>query len=69
MAVVLTGLGITSLSMAPVAVPAVRYAVKVHTFAQTQAVARAALAADDAPGARAAALAALAPGVADALGL
>jgi phosphotransferase system enzyme I (PtsI) len=69
MAVVLAGLGITSLSMAPVAVPAVRYAVKAHTLDQARAVGQAALAADDAPGARAAALAALAPGVADALGL
>ncbi len=69
MAVVLTGLGITSLSMAPVAVPAVRFAVKAHTLAQARTVAQAALAADDAPGARRAALAALAPGVAEALGL
>jgi phosphotransferase system enzyme I (PtsI) len=69
MAVVLTGLGITSLSMAPSAVPAVRYAVKAHTLDQARAVARAALAADDAPGARAAALAALHPGIAETLGL
>lgn len=69
MAVVLVGLGITSLSMAVSAVPAVRFAVRGHTLAQAQAVAQAALAADDAPGARAAALAAAAPEVASTLGL
>ncbi|PJI94855.1 phosphoenolpyruvate--protein phosphotransferase [Luteimicrobium subarcticum] len=69
MAVVLTGLGITSLSMAASAVPAVRFAVKSHTLEQAQAVAAAALACDEAPDARAAAVAALVPGVADTLGL
>lgn len=69
MAVVLTGLGVTSLSMAPAAVPMVRYAVAQHTRAQARAVADAALAADSADGARAAAVAALQPGVAQVLGV
>ncbi|GAA3814372.1 putative PEP-binding protein [Cellulomonas soli] len=57
MALVLTGLGITSLSMSPAAVPAARYAVRRHTLAQCRAIADAALAAGSAPEARAAALA------------
>lgn len=69
MAVVLTGLGVTSLSMSAGAVPLVRYAVSQHTLAQAEAVARAALAADSAEAARAAAVAALAPEVAATLGL
>ena len=69
MAVVLTGLGVTSLSMSAGAVPLVRYAVAQHTLAQAEAVARAALAADSAEAARAAAVAALAPEVAATLGL
>lgn len=69
MAVVLAGLGVTSLSMSPSAVPIVRYAVAQHTRAQAQAVARAALAARSAEAARAAAVAALRPEVAEVLGL
>lgn len=69
MAVVLTGLGVTSLSMSAGAVPLVRYAVAQHSLAQAEAVAQAALAADSAEAARAAAIAALAPGVAATLGL
>lgn len=44
MALVLTGLGITSLSMSPSALPAVRFALRRHTLAQCQAMAAAALA-------------------------
>lgn len=69
MAVVLTGLGVTSLSMSAGAVPMVRYAVAQHTLAQAEAVAQAALAADSADDARAAAIAALVPEVAATLGL
>lgn len=60
LAVVLVGLGLTSLSMSPAAFPDVRAALEVHTLASTQAAARAALATVDAAGARAAAQAALA---------
>ncbi|WP_448630824.1 putative PEP-binding protein [Cellulomonas soli] len=69
MALVLTGLGITSLSMAPAAVPAARFAVRRHTLAQCQGIAAAALAAGSAPEARAAALALTAPEVRTALHL
>jgi phosphotransferase system enzyme I (PtsI) len=52
LAVVLTGLGITSLSMSPRSVPAVREALAAHTLADCQAIAKAALAAEDPAGAR-----------------
>jgi phosphoenolpyruvate-protein phosphotransferase (PTS system enzyme I) len=58
MALVLTGLGVTSLSMSRAAVPAVRYAIKRHTLAQCEAISQAALKADSAQGARSAALSA-----------
>ncbi|WP_265520693.1 phosphoenolpyruvate--protein phosphotransferase [Oerskovia flava] len=69
MAVVLAGLGITSLSMSPAAVPAVRYALAQHTTEQATAIAVAARAAPDAPAARAAALALLDPTVVEVLAL
>jgi phosphotransferase system enzyme I (PtsI) len=53
--VVLTGLGITSLSMAPRSIPAVREALAARTLAECERLAAAALAAPDAPAARAAA--------------
>jgi phosphotransferase system enzyme I (PtsI) len=56
LAVVLTGLGITSLSMAARSIPAVREALAARTLADCQAAARAALAAQDAAAARAAVL-------------
>lgn len=52
MALALVGMGVTSLSMAPAALPAVRYALRSHTLAQCRAIARAALAAPDAATAR-----------------
>jgi phosphotransferase system enzyme I (PtsI) len=52
MALVLTGLGITSLSMSPTSTPTVRYALRQHTLVQCQAMAAAALAAPDAVHAR-----------------
>jgi phosphotransferase system enzyme I (PtsI) len=54
LALVLVGLGITSLSMAPNGVPAVRYALARTTSAQCEQMAAAARAAIDAAGARAA---------------
>lgn len=57
MALVLVGLGVTSLSMAPGAVPAVRHAVRRHTLPRCEQIAAAALAARSATAARAAALA------------
>jgi len=56
LAVVLTGLGITSLSMAARSIPAVREALATRTLADCRAAARAALAAPDAAAARAAVL-------------
>lgn len=47
MALVLTGLGVTSLSMALGSLPAVRYALRQHTLAQCRAMAEAALTAAD----------------------
>jgi len=52
LAVVLVGLGVTSLSMAPRSIPAVRGALAAHTLEQSQRLAAAALAAPDAAGAR-----------------
>jgi phosphotransferase system enzyme I (PtsI) len=47
LAPVLVGLGVTSLSMAPVGLPAVRSALAAHTLAECRDLAAAALAADD----------------------
>ena len=58
LAVVLVGLGATSLSMAPTALADVRATLLQHTLDDAKAVAEAALAANDAAGARAAAQAA-----------
>ncbi|MFV0252751.1 MAG: phosphoenolpyruvate--protein phosphotransferase [Beutenbergiaceae bacterium] len=52
MALVLTGMGATSLSMAPAAVPAVRFAIAHHSRQQCQRLAQAALAAPAAQQAR-----------------
>lgn len=52
MALVLAGLGITSLSMAAVRVPAARYALRAHTLADCRAMADAALGAADAAAGR-----------------
>ncbi|WP_018653418.1 phosphoenolpyruvate--protein phosphotransferase [Actinomadura flavalba] len=60
LACVLTGLGVTSLSMAPAALPAVRAALAAHTLAQCRAAADAARAATTATAARKAARKALA---------
>ena len=54
MALVLAGLGITSLSMAAVRVPAVRYALRAHTLDECRTMAAAALGATDAAAGRAA---------------
>lgn len=54
MALVLMGLGITSLSMSLGSVPAVRYALRRHTLAQCEVMAQAALAAPSAAAGRAA---------------
>lgn len=56
LALVLVGLGVSSLSMSPSRVPAVRVALALHTREQCKAIASAAVGADSAPGARAAAL-------------
>ncbi|HEY3438145.1 MAG TPA: putative PEP-binding protein [Actinotalea sp.] len=63
MALVLVGLGVTSLSMAPAAVPAVRFVVRRHSSAQCRAIAAAALGCDRAVASRAAALALVEPEV------
>ena len=67
MALVLAGLGVTSLSMAPARVALVRYALSRHTFAQCQRLAHLAREARTAADARAAVLAAAAPDVASVL--
>jgi phosphotransferase system enzyme I (PtsI) len=54
-AVVLAGMGVTSLSMAPPAIPAVRAALAAHTLDECRALAQAVLAASDPATARAAA--------------
>jgi phosphotransferase system enzyme I (PtsI) len=54
MALVLTGLGVTSLSMSPAALPAVRFALRRHTLAHCHAMADAALGAADPAAGRAA---------------
>lgn len=55
MALALAGMGVTSLSMAAPAIPAVRYALRTHTADQCRTIADAALAASDAHAARQAA--------------
>ena len=67
LSLVLVGLGVTSLSMAPGALPAVRFALGAHTLAECQELARLALAADDAVQAKAAVRSAAAPDVVAAL--
>jgi phosphotransferase system enzyme I (PtsI) len=67
MALVLAGLGITSLSMAAVRVPAVRYALRAHSLEQCRAMAAAALDAPDAVAGRAAVRALVEPDVAQTL--
>ncbi|MGV8976723.1 MAG: phosphoenolpyruvate--protein phosphotransferase [Cellulomonas sp.] len=57
LALVLAGLGVTTLSMSASAVPAVRFSLRRHSTPQLQGIAAAARAAGSAPGARAAALA------------
>ncbi|MDR0959655.1 MAG: phosphoenolpyruvate--protein phosphotransferase [Propionibacteriaceae bacterium] len=69
MALVLAGFGITSLSMSPPALPAVRFALRRHTLDQCKAMAAAAYDATSAEEARAAALALVDPAVAAQLGL
>ncbi|MDN5559641.1 MAG: phosphoenolpyruvate--protein phosphotransferase, partial [Ruaniaceae bacterium] len=64
MALVLVGLGVTSLSMAPGLLPAVRASLAVHTLEECRAIAAAALAARTAADAREAALALARPEVA-----
>ncbi|MCC2335901.1 phosphoenolpyruvate--protein phosphotransferase [Cellulomonas wangsupingiae] len=69
MALVLVGLGVTSLSMAPGALPAARYAVRRHTSARCGQIAAAALDARTAREARAAATALVDPEVRTTLAL
>ncbi|VXC02300.1 Phosphoenolpyruvate-protein phosphotransferase [Microbacterium sp. 8M] len=69
MALVLTGLGATSLSMSPAAIPAARFALAAHSRARCQQIAAAALDAATATEARAAAVALCDPEVALALSL
>ncbi|WP_273653938.1 phosphoenolpyruvate--protein phosphotransferase [Cellulomonas fimi] len=69
LALVLVGLGVTSLSMSAGAVPAVRYALRHHTGAQCATMAAAALAAESAETARAAVVAMLVPEVRATLGV
>jgi phosphotransferase system enzyme I (PtsI) len=61
LAVVLVGLGATSLSMAPTALADVRASLATHTLEDAQRIAEAALAADDAASARDAAMSAAIP--------
>ncbi len=65
LALVLAGLGVSSLSMAPGKVPAVRTALGLHTLTQCQQMAAAARAATDAAGAKAAVLKMADPVLAD----
>lgn len=69
MALVLTGLGITSLSMSTGALPSVRFAVRQHTLAQCEAIAEAALSARGAIDGRAAAVELMTPEAREGLGL
>jgi phosphotransferase system enzyme I (PtsI) len=68
-ALVLTGLGVTSLSMSPAAVPAVQFALSRHTLAQCREIAAAARTARTASEARAAALDRVDPQVREVLAL
>ena len=67
LALVLVGMGVTSLSMAPSKIPAVRAALRMHDLETCKEMATRALAARTADDARAAALAAGAPGLRDLL--
>lgn len=67
MALVLTGLGITSLSMSLGSIPAVRFSLRRHTFAQCEAIAQAALAGNSPEESRANVIELLAPEVKAAL--
>lgn len=69
MALLLAGLGITSLSMSPAAVPAVRFALRSHDMATCRAIGEAARRALTAGAARAAALALVDPQVREVLAL
>ena len=69
MALVLHGLGVTSLSMSVSSVPVVRFALRQHTADQCRMIAEAARSASDAVQARAAALALVSGEVREALGL
>ena len=69
MALVLVGLGASSLSMSPAAMPAVRLAVRAHTMERCREVAAVVLDADDAGTARARALGLADPDVVGLLGL
>lgn len=69
LALVLVGLGVTSLSMSAGAVPAVRYALRHHTAAQCHTMAAAALAAESAVAARQAVVDLLVPDVRETLGV
>ncbi|WP_448061239.1 phosphoenolpyruvate--protein phosphotransferase [Cellulomonas hominis] len=69
MALVLTGLGVTSLSMSPTAIPAVRSALRAHTLPQCRALAAAALGARTAGDARNAVLTRIHPDTRELLGL
>ncbi|WP_062378126.1 phosphoenolpyruvate--protein phosphotransferase [Demequina pelophila] len=69
MALVLAGLGITSLSMSPGALASVRFALRHHTLAQCEAIAQAALAAGSPSDARVAALTHMDPEARATLGL
>lgn len=68
MALVLTGFGCSSLSMAPKLVPMVRFVLRNHTLKQCRRMAEAALGAPDASGARAAVLDLVEPSVRALLG-
>ncbi|GIG26876.1 phosphoenolpyruvate--protein phosphotransferase [Cellulomonas denverensis] len=65
MALVLTGLGVTSLSMSPAALPAVRFALRRHTLAECRALAELALSAADSVSGRSAVRAAVKPEVSE----
>ena len=69
MALALAGMGVTSLSMAPTAIPAVRHALRTHTLDTCRAIAAAARAGRTAHDARTAALALVRPDVRDTLAL
>lgn len=69
MALVLTGLGVTSLSMAPAAVPSARFAVAHHSLGQCEQIAAAALSGHTSGASRARALALCDPHVRELLSL